>query len=95
MMSKSPLMVAALALAAASPALAATDVVVERVGYADLDMRSPLAQAALDSRVSRAIQRVCGFVDGQRGRSDYSYRACADRAWLASRSQVRRAVGGR
>lgn len=89
------LMAAALALAAASPAAAGTDAVTERVGFADLNMSSPLGRAALESRVSRVIQRVCGFAAGQRGRSDLGYQACADRAWIATRPQVRRVVSAR
>lgn len=53
-------LVTAAALVAAAPVLATSDVRTARVAHADLNLASPEGRAALDRRVTRAINRVCG-----------------------------------
>ncbi|MFN4039582.1 MAG: UrcA family protein [Erythrobacter sp.] len=45
--------------AAATPALAAEEVVDVRVSYADLDVTSDAGRAALESRVAAKLRKVC------------------------------------
>ena len=72
---KSTLPVIALALAALtavpSPAIARDAGPTQAVSYADLDLTSPAGVAALDRRLDRAVDRVCGHpgrnnIEGER-----------------------------
>ena len=51
---------AALIAAVPSPTLARGETVTEQVPYGDLNLASPAGVQALDRRLDRAVERVCG-----------------------------------
>ena len=57
---KSTVPAIAFALAVPSPAIARDAGPTQAVSYADLDLTSPAGVAALDRRLDRAVDRVCG-----------------------------------
>lgn len=71
----------------------ASNVRIERVGYADLNLATRDGEWALERRVNGAVERVC-LHDGFRwyGLSVPDYTTCADRAWRVARPQVIGAV---
>ena len=86
--------VLACALATAASPAAATEMVIERVGYADLDLGSEAGRAELESRIRWAAIRVC---------SDYELPAptglgvnshCFRKAMNDARQKLDRAITG-
>lgn len=77
----------------ASNAQAEPTVVSEPVSYADLDLRTPAGQAALDSRIQATARRICGS-GGQV--SDFSewvrQRRCAQDSIYLARGRARAAI---
>lgn len=69
---------------------APTDSFTEKVGYADLDLRSPSGRQALLSRVGKAVNSVCSDALGP-SPIFYAQTSCRNWTWAHSRPQVDRA----
>jgi UrcA family protein len=67
-----------------------SDVRVEHVSYADLDLAQ--GKAALERRVAGAVRHVCLFDDSHDGLQDFGYYSCADGAWDKAEPQIAQAV---
>jgi len=69
-----------------------SDVRIERVSYADLDLTINRDAKVLERRVNGAVQRVCLFEDGYAGLQDVNYYHCAGDAWDGAKPQIAQAV---
>lgn len=83
----------ALITCAAAPALAQTESPAPevRVGYVDLDLTRPAGRAALEQRVSAAINLVCPQLTTPFVLPEQSRRAeCRRAAWASAKRQLER-----
>ena len=72
-------------LASAAPAAATPDTVI--VSYADLDLNAEAGLARLDSRLERAVRRVCGPAFPLSPYSSAEVRTCRDATRASLRAQ--------
>jgi UrcA family protein len=70
----------------------ASDVRIEHVSYADLDLAQSKGARKLESRVAGAVRRVCLFENSHIGLQYRGYYDCADGAWDSAKPQVAQAV---
>ena len=82
-----------LAASFAAPATAAPRSVA--VSYADLDLSRPAGVAALDRRLSRAADAVCGPVDARDLRASAAARACRTAALSAAAGDAKAVIAAR
>jgi UrcA family protein len=64
------------------------DIVEERVGFADLDLRDSGHQQMLVSRVRQASRNVCNIVYEDRPMAEKFYARCPQRSFRAARPQI-------
>jgi len=69
-----------------------SDVRVEHVSYADLDLANSHQAKTLEQRVAGAVSRVCLFDDSRSGLQDFGYYSCAGRAWDSAEPQIAQAT---
>jgi UrcA family protein len=74
------LVLAALAVAVADPAVASAADVSVAVSYADLDLAKPAGTQALQSRIDRALDKVCAKPDIREIKAMQDYEACQAKA---------------
>lgn len=80
----------ALALAAATPALAETASIA--VPYGDLDLTKDAGRKALDQRIARAATRLCGTVGARDLVRIAAHKACVAEARASAAPQVELAL---
>jgi UrcA family protein len=89
------LILSALSLVAAGPALAASPPPSETVSYRDLDLTRPEGRAMLDRRIERAIRGLCSPQVGRDTFYDFTEgRRCARLARAEARHGAELAVAG-
>jgi UrcA family protein len=64
-----------------------------RVSYADLDLSQAAGRATLETRVNRAVNRLCAMPSVANIQAMNSYRACRKSAWTSVRPQLVAAYG--
>ena len=69
-----------------------SDVRVERVSYADLNLAQDNHVKKLRGRVAGAVKRVCLFENNRHGLQYRGYYSCSDDAWDGARPQIAQAV---
>ena len=69
-----------------------SDVRVEHVSYADLDLARGIGAKKLERRVAGAVKRVCLFEDSHAGLQDRGYYSCSGGAWGGAKPQIAQAV---
>ena len=57
------------------------------VGYGDLDLSSPVGQAALDRRIATAIRQVCGWAFPRDLQSSHEVQICREQTLADVQSQ--------
>ena len=69
-----------------------SNVRIERVSYADLDLAKGSGEQKLVRRVAGAVKRVCLFENSRSGLQDHGYYHCAGDAWDGAEPQIAQAV---
>lgn len=82
------LVLPAVALACAAPALALDEPVRVAVPYGDLDLTSDAGREALDARLERAVRKVCGDAPSRELRHVLARRVCLAEARTSYQAQV-------
>lgn len=85
--------VALLVAAVAAPATASPRSIA--VSYADLDLSRPAGVAALDRRLARAADAVCGPVDARDLRAMSAARACRTAALSSANAEAKPVIAAR
>ena len=69
-----------------------SEVRVEHVSYADLDLAKHSEAKTLEQRVAGAVKRVCLFENSYSGLQDPGYYSCSGDAWDGAEPQIAKAT---